>query len=584
MMVSAIFSRPKTNGGGNVLSCGHLLLVLIVGASHVVVGCAEVETPAIPPSPISASTSLSSADVPQPVSPPYSLAILPFEDYSNRPDLSWLKQGLPDMLVTDLALLRGVRVVSRHRLGEVLREQWLQHRGSFEEASSVRLGRLVGAHYLLSGLYYVGGEDLVLEVHLLDVEEGAVVRTFRVTGVTQAIPDLELDLASRLGQVFDQAALGQTAEGDSSIPENGESLAVFDPEVLGNIHQEVLPQNSLPEERAPLTSTLRTDTVLGLVRLRHVRDAAARIADDLWSQGLNIRLGALQYESIPTSASGLGAGAFIVGIPLTATLREGVLRQLDSGLTIVEGKGGAEGSEMILSYEESDAGAQQLFHEALQSPRRLFVRAIRESGEVLAVSSEWSWRLDSQIRYRANGMVSLPRSSSPLLQGIATFGGTLLTGRDSAMTFDTVIVPVPEEARTVSVEVASNQEELDVPLLSHSELAVGLQTWLLQRWFPPVAESIPTSGYLPGNRRQGVALVSGHGGTISQFQVIHIDKEEKFSQSVHEILKKLPGECFQDCVNVDSKKPLPQSFTLRVQFELTKDIRHAGLGRSFKNN
>lgn len=555
-------------------------LLFGLGVSAVVVGCAEVETPSATQTPIAVTPSVATLDTRQAVSPPYSLAILPFEDYSNRPDLSWLKQGLPDMLVTDLALLRGVRVVSRHRLGEVLREQWLQHRSSFEEASSVRLGRMVGAHYLLSGLYYVSGEDLVLEVHLLDVEEGAVVRTFRAAGSTQGIPALELDLASRLGQVFDLGALGPIADADFVAPQNEESLAVFDPKVLGDIPQEVLPQEPLLEDRAPLTSTLRTDTVLGLERLRHVRETAGRIVEDLWSQGFTIRLGALQYGSISKSGSGGGAGSFIVGTPVLVTLREEALRRLDSGLTIVEGKGGAGGSELILRYEESDAGAQQLFHEALQLPRRLFVRAIRESGEVIAVSSEWSWRMDFYLRLRADGMVSLPQSSSPLLQGLATFGGTLLTGQDATLIFDTVVVPVPEESRTISVEVVSEDDEMAVRSLNNNEFTIAVQTLLLQRWFPPVAESIPTTGYLPGNRRRGLVLVSGIGGTISETQIVQLDKEEKFSQSVHDVLQKLPGECFQHCESPASKKVPPEPFTLRVQFELVKDIRHVGLGRS----
>ena len=121
------------------------LLVYFLCVASLILRCAEVENPTVLPTAIHDPASLPSVVTLQPVSPPYSLAILPFEDYSNRPDLSWLRQGLPDMLVTDLALLPGVRVVSRHRLGEVLREQWLQPRGSFEEASTVRLGRLLGA-------------------------------------------------------------------------------------------------------------------------------------------------------------------------------------------------------------------------------------------------------------------------------------------------------------------------------------------------------------------------------------------------------------------------------------------------------
>lgn len=554
------------------------LLVYFVWVASLILGCAEVENPTDLPTAIHVPASLPSVVTLQPVSPPYSLAILPFEDYSNRPDLSWLRQGLPDMLVTDLARLPGVRVVSRHRLGEVLREQWLQHRGSFEEASTVRLGRLLGARYLLSGQYYGGGDDLVLEVHLLGVENGAVIRTFRVTGSADAIQDLELDLVSRLGQVFDSAAIGQTEDaGSDSFVEDNSPARQFDPQEIRAIQKEVMTQDQLPEAHAPLTTTLRIDTVLGLERLRYVREAAARIAHDLWTQSLVIRLGALRYES--QAGNDLGPDSLIVSVPLSATIREETIRRLDSKLTIVEPDDGVEGTDLVLRYEESDAGAQQLFREALQSPRRIFVRAIRESGEVLAVSSEWSWRTDLHVRVHPDGTVSLLRSSSPFLQGNATFGGALLTSHDSTITFDAVVVPVPEESRSISVEFVMDQREVDGPLATERELATSVQTWLLHRWFPPVAESIPTSGYLPGNRRRGVALVFGKGGTISRIQVIQIDEEEKFSQSVNDVLQKLPGTCFQECGNPDSKKAPPKSFTLRVQLELAKDIRHAGLGR-----
>jgi hypothetical protein len=437
---------------------------------------------------------------------------------------------------------------------------------------------LLGARYLLSGQYYVGGDDLVLEVHLLGVEHGAVIRTFRVTGAADAIPDLELELASRLGQVFDAAAIGQTEDaGSNSFVEDDFPAIQFNPQEIRAVQKEVMAQDQLPDAHAPLTMTLRTDTVLGLERLRHVRAAAARIANDLWTQSLVIRLGALQYESQP--GNDRGSDSLIVSVPLSATIREEVIRRLDSGLTIVDREDGVDGTELLLRYEESDAGAQQLFREALQSPRRVFVRAIRESGEVLAISSEWSWRLDLHVRSHPDGTISLLRSSSPFLNGNATFGGALLTSRDSTITFDAVVVPVPEESRSIAIEIVDDQRDVDSLLATNRALEASVQAWLLQRWFPPVAESIPTSGYLPGNRRRGVALVFGKGGMISRIQVIQIDEEEKFAQSVNDALRTLPGTCFRECGTLDPKKAPPKSFSLRVQFELTKDIRHAGLGR-----
>ena len=580
VMGYAITLRSKKRCAGCIQPWTNWQFLCFAGVATLFFGCAEVNHPADPPAAIPDPSLISSVDSPHPVAPPYSLAILPFEDYSNRSDLSWLRQGLPDMLVTDLALLPGVRVVSRHRLGEVLREQWLQHRGSFEEASSVRLGRLVGARYLLSGLYHVGGENLILEVHILDVEQGSVVRTFRVTGAAQAIPDLELDLASQLGRVFDASALSSTGELESPPFGEQESPKLqLDPHTLDDLSKEIESQKTLPEEVDPLTTTLRTDTVLGLERLRHVRDAAASMAHDIWAQALSVHMGALQYGS--SSGEGGSARALTVSIPLSATIREESIRRLDSGLRIVDSSGGIGGSEIVLNYEESDAGAQQLFRESIQAPRRLFVRAIRESGEVVGVSSEWSWRMDLHVHARPDGTISLPSSSSPFLKGHATFGSALLTGHDSGITFDTVVVPVPDESRSISVEVVDAQPEEETSLSTTHELVTSLQSWLLHRWVPPVAETIPVSGYLPGNRRDGIALVSGKGGTVSSFQIIHVDEEEKFAESVKDVLNKLPGKCFQECVNPAPKKVLPKSFTLRVQFELTKDIRHAGLGRPF---
>lgn len=555
------------------------LFVCLAVAASLMFGCAKVNSPTVPSAAVHDPVSISSSKTLQPVSPPYSLAILPFEDYSNQPNLSWLRKGLPDMLVTDLALLPGVRVVSRHRLGEVLREQWLQHRGSFEEASSVRLGRLVGARYLLSGQYYVRGDDLVLDVHLLGVEHGAVVRTLRVMGKADTVPDLELDLASRLGQVFDAEGFAQPEEhGGDSFVEDGRPVIQMDSQEIAAMQKTVKAPAHDSQSPVPLTSTLRTDTVLGLERLRHVRDSATRIANDLWEQSLVIRLGGLKYES--QSVGNLGKDTLIVRVPLSATIREEAIRQLDSGLTIVDPENSdRESEDIVLRYEETDAGAQQLFREALQSPRRIFVRAIQESGDVLAVSSEWSWRMDMHVQSRPEGTVGIRRLSSPFIQGDVTFGGALLSSHDSTITFDTVIVPVPEESRSVVVEVVDDQATEKEFQANDVAMEAAVKAWLLDHWFPPVGESIPTAGYLPGNRRRGIALVSGKGGRISQVRVIQIDEEEKFTQGVNDALLKLPGTCFRACEEIGPTGAASESFVLRVQFELAKDIQHVGLGR-----
>ena len=94
-------------------------------------GCSQPSGPAIQP-----ETALSGIPQRAPLSGPFSLGILPFDDHANLPGLTWLRQGLPDMLTTDLAVWPGVEIVSRPLLGEILREQWLQHRGTSDPSST----------------------------------------------------------------------------------------------------------------------------------------------------------------------------------------------------------------------------------------------------------------------------------------------------------------------------------------------------------------------------------------------------------------------------------------------------------------
>ena len=114
----------------------------------------------------------------------------------------WLRQGLPDMLTTDLALWPDIEIVSRQLLGEVLREQWIQHRGTSESDSVVKLGQLSGARYLVKGSVYPLDADLVVDVHILDVENGIVVRTARATGTFETVPALVRKLAQQIGKFF----------------------------------------------------------------------------------------------------------------------------------------------------------------------------------------------------------------------------------------------------------------------------------------------------------------------------------------------------------------------------------------------
>ena len=74
------------------------------------------------------STSRPSTNLPNPVI----LLARYFENRLRTPNWSWLREGVTDMLIADLAKVSALRGVQRERLEEVLREQQLQPLGDLQ--------------------------------------------------------------------------------------------------------------------------------------------------------------------------------------------------------------------------------------------------------------------------------------------------------------------------------------------------------------------------------------------------------------------------------------------------------------------
>ncbi|TKB80676.1 MAG: hypothetical protein E8D45_03030, partial [Nitrospira sp.] len=147
-----------------------LLMLLAVGCSG------QARPPASPPGTPAAVA------VPPPLPGELVVSVLPFDDRTRLPELSWIKKGLPDLLVAELARLPSVTVVQRDRLEEVIREQALQLSGRVDETSAVQVGRLTGATVLVSGSAAVAGKTLRMDVQMVGVERGAVLDTASAEG------------------------------------------------------------------------------------------------------------------------------------------------------------------------------------------------------------------------------------------------------------------------------------------------------------------------------------------------------------------------------------------------------------------
>jgi TolB-like protein len=82
----------------------------------------------------------------------------------------YLEGMIEGILLFDLSRAEGISLVERTDLERVLEEQKLQLSGVTAGENAAEIGKILGARYLLKGDYIFLGEDLLINISLLDVE------------------------------------------------------------------------------------------------------------------------------------------------------------------------------------------------------------------------------------------------------------------------------------------------------------------------------------------------------------------------------------------------------------------------------
>ncbi|HIC05291.1 MAG TPA: hypothetical protein EYG58_05460 [Nitrospirales bacterium] len=157
--------------------------------------------PVTPPSTLAPAHEVSVTSTPQPspdLPDPVILSVLYFENRLQAPNLNWLRKGLTDMLIADLAKVSTLRVVQRERIEEIIREQKLQASSRFSDKTAVRIGHLSGANVLLSGSISILGPMVRIDGNLVSVEQGVILGSATVEGPIQNLLNMEKLFALRV--------------------------------------------------------------------------------------------------------------------------------------------------------------------------------------------------------------------------------------------------------------------------------------------------------------------------------------------------------------------------------------------------
>lgn len=129
------------------------------------------------------------------------VVVFPYE--MGAPGMAGIEKGIVDLLITDIAASGRVRVVERTRLQQLLEEQNLARTGAVDPETAVRLGRLLGACYAITGGITGFGNEVRLTGKFVSIETGQIdQRTSTIRGepanVMRIIDDLSRDLISKL--------------------------------------------------------------------------------------------------------------------------------------------------------------------------------------------------------------------------------------------------------------------------------------------------------------------------------------------------------------------------------------------------
>jgi TolB-like protein len=111
------------------------------------------------------------------------LAVIPFENGGSygkdREEFDALRRGLAAMLISELAFNSSVRLVDRDQTQRSLDEQGLGVAERVDAATAAKVGKLVGARFVITGSFIDLYGDFRLDARLINVETGEIVKVVR---------------------------------------------------------------------------------------------------------------------------------------------------------------------------------------------------------------------------------------------------------------------------------------------------------------------------------------------------------------------------------------------------------------------
>jgi TolB-like protein len=140
------------------------------------------------------------------------VAVLYF-DYSGKdPEMAVLKKGLAQMLISDLSSVDQIRLVERDRLEEILAELKLGQSAKIDPQTAAKVGKLLGARYMVLGGYFDLMQTLRADARVVEVETGKVIQSTGASGKPEDFLTVEQSLSQALAKILAEKTQGLAKE------------------------------------------------------------------------------------------------------------------------------------------------------------------------------------------------------------------------------------------------------------------------------------------------------------------------------------------------------------------------------------
>jgi hypothetical protein len=135
---------------------------------------------------------------------PATVALLDFNGSGvgrNAADFEALGAAIPHHLGYVLARNPNIRLVDRNRIQEIIREQDLGAAGRLDSSAMVRIGRILGAQYIVDGSFIIQDNgEMAISATSTNMETSRVENPVRVRGRVNSVLDVLDSLAASLNR------------------------------------------------------------------------------------------------------------------------------------------------------------------------------------------------------------------------------------------------------------------------------------------------------------------------------------------------------------------------------------------------